>query len=149
MRLENLGDKGLIALYESLRRQILAANGAGLRCRVIGQNTKDYAQRLRAEMERRQLKFTPIECLSDGADTMRDMRAQLDKVRSQVAECEMVRDLAIEPKKRELFDRLAEHHKVLVAEIERAIAESKMTPLIKFYEKVIGTFERTGVRRPK
>jgi hypothetical protein len=36
-----------------------------------------------------------------------------------------LRDLAIEPKKRELFDRLAEHHKVLVAEIERAIAESK------------------------
>jgi hypothetical protein len=59
---------------------------------------------------------------------MRDMQAQLDKLRSQVAECEMVRDLAIEPKKRELFDRLAEHHKVLVAEIERAIAESKMTP---------------------
>jgi hypothetical protein len=61
MRLENLGDKGLIALYESLRRQTLAANGAGLGSRVIGQNTKGYAKRLRAEMERRQLQFTPIQ----------------------------------------------------------------------------------------
>src|SRR5690242_14046462 len=33
MRLENLGDKGLIALYESLRRQTAVANRAGLRSR--------------------------------------------------------------------------------------------------------------------
>jgi len=37
----------------------------------------------------------------------------------------MIRDLATDPKKRDLFHRLAEHHKVLVAEIERAIAESE------------------------
>ena len=61
MRLQNLGDKGLVALYESLRRRTTAANGAGLRSRVIGQSTKDYAERLRAEMERRRLQFTPIE----------------------------------------------------------------------------------------
>lgn len=56
---------------------------------------------------------------------MKDMQAHLEKLRTQVAECELIRDLATDPKKRELFDRLAEHHKVLVAEIERAIAESK------------------------
>ena len=57
---------------------------------------------------------------------MRDMQAQLEKLRTQVAECEMIRDLATDPKKRELFNRLAEHHKVLVAEVERAIAESNV-----------------------
>lgn len=62
MRPKSLTDKSLIALYESLRKQTtIDANGAGLRSRVIGQNTKDYAEKLRAEMERRQLLFTPIE----------------------------------------------------------------------------------------
>ena len=32
-----------------------------------------------------------------------------------------IRDLATDPNKRELFGRLAEHHKVLAAEIERAM----------------------------
>lgn len=56
---------------------------------------------------------------------MRDIQAHLEKLRTQVAECEMIRDLATDPKKRELFNRLAEHHKVLVAEIERTIKERK------------------------
>jgi hypothetical protein len=56
---------------------------------------------------------------------MKDMRAHLEKLRIQVVECEMIRDLATAPKKRELFSRLAEHHRVLVTEIEHAIAESE------------------------
>jgi hypothetical protein len=52
---------------------------------------------------------------------MKDMREHLEKLRVQIAECEMIRDMATDPKKRELFARLAEHHKVLAAEIERAI----------------------------
>jgi len=39
----------------------------------------------------------------------------------QIAECEMIRDLATEPKKRELFGRLAEHFKILAADLERAL----------------------------
>jgi len=54
---------------------------------------------------------------------MRDMQAHLEKLRTQVAECEMIRDLATDPQKRELFARLAEHHKVLAAEIERVITD--------------------------
>jgi len=61
MRLENLEDKGLIALYESLRRQAAAANRAGLRSRVVGQNTKNYAAKPQAEMQRRRLQFKPIQ----------------------------------------------------------------------------------------
>ena len=54
---------------------------------------------------------------------MEDVRKYLEKLRVQIAECEMIRDLATDPKKRDLFGRLAEHHKVLVQEIESAIAE--------------------------
>ena len=53
---------------------------------------------------------------------MKDMQAQLEKLRTQAAECEMIRDLATDTQKRELFARLAAHFKVLAAEIERAIA---------------------------
>ena len=53
---------------------------------------------------------------------MQDMKAHLEKLRVQIAECEIIRDLATDPEKRELFGRLAEHHKVLAAEVERAIA---------------------------
>jgi hypothetical protein len=52
---------------------------------------------------------------------MQDMRTHLEKLRVRVAECEMIRDLATDPAKRDLFAKLAEHFKVLVGEIERAI----------------------------
>jgi hypothetical protein len=56
---------------------------------------------------------------------MKDMQAHLEKIRVQIAECELIRDLATDKAKRELFDRLAQHFKELVAEIERAIASAK------------------------
>ncbi|MCS3926244.1 hypothetical protein M2175_001275 [Bradyrhizobium elkanii] len=37
----------------------------------------------------------------------------------------MIRDLATEPKKRELFTRLAEHLTVLADEVEHAIAAAR------------------------
>jgi hypothetical protein len=55
---------------------------------------------------------------------MQDMLAQLEKLRSEAAECQLIRDLATDPKKRELFDRLAAHLSVLAAEVERAVLES-------------------------
>ena len=54
---------------------------------------------------------------------MQDMQAQLEKLRVQIAECEMIRDLATHTKKRELFARLAEHYRVLAAEVERALSD--------------------------
>ena len=59
---------------------------------------------------------------------MQDMREHLEKLRVQAAECEIIRDLATDPKKRELFARLAEHHKMLADEVERAILESGKSP---------------------
>jgi hypothetical protein len=52
---------------------------------------------------------------------MKDMRAHLEKLRADAAECERVRDSATDPKKRELFTRLAQHLSVLAAEVEAAI----------------------------
>ncbi|MDA9406849.1 MULTISPECIES: hypothetical protein [unclassified Bradyrhizobium] len=55
---------------------------------------------------------------------MKDMQAQLEKLQRGAAECALIRDLATDPKKRELFTRLAEHLTVLASEVERAISES-------------------------
>jgi hypothetical protein len=55
---------------------------------------------------------------------MQDMLAQLEKLRSDAAECALIRDLATDPKKRELFDRLAAHLSLLASEVERAMLES-------------------------
>jgi hypothetical protein len=52
---------------------------------------------------------------------MKDMVAHLEKLRRDAAECELIRDLAIDKTKRELFDKLASHLKMLAGEVERAI----------------------------
>ncbi|MET4153527.1 hypothetical protein [Bradyrhizobium sp. RT7b] len=53
---------------------------------------------------------------------MKDMQAQLEKLRTDAAECALIRDLATDPKKRDLFTKLAEHLTILADEVERAIA---------------------------
>jgi hypothetical protein len=53
---------------------------------------------------------------------MKDMRTHLEKLRVQISECEMIRDLATDPGKRDLFAKLAEHFKVLAGEIEKEMA---------------------------
>jgi hypothetical protein len=52
---------------------------------------------------------------------MQDILAHLEKLRVQIAECEMIRDLATNPAKRKLFTKLGEHYKVSAAEVQRAI----------------------------
>lgn len=54
---------------------------------------------------------------------MKDMQTHLEKLRVQIAECEMIRDLATDRQKRELFAKLAEHFKVLAGEVEKAMQE--------------------------
>ena len=53
---------------------------------------------------------------------MQDMKAHLEKLRTDAAECALIRDLATDPDKRELFARLAEHLTTLAREIEAVIA---------------------------
>ncbi len=52
---------------------------------------------------------------------MKDLREHLEKLKVQVAECEMIRDLATDLQKRELFGKMAAHFKNLAAELEREI----------------------------
>jgi hypothetical protein len=51
------------------------------------------------------------------------MLASLEKVRADAAEAALIRDLATDIHKRELFTRLADHLAMLAAEVERAIAK--------------------------
>jgi hypothetical protein len=53
---------------------------------------------------------------------MQDMKAHLEKLRADAAECALVRDLATDPEKRALFTRLAEHLCALASEVEAEIA---------------------------
>jgi hypothetical protein len=53
---------------------------------------------------------------------MQDMKAHLEKLRSDAVECALISDRATGTVKRELFKRLAQHLNVLADEVERAIA---------------------------
>ena len=50
------------------------------------------------------------------------MKVHLEKLRTDAAECALIRDLATDPVKRELFTRLAAHLSTLAGEIETVIA---------------------------
>jgi hypothetical protein len=52
---------------------------------------------------------------------MQDMQTHLEKLRTDAAECGLIRDLATDSQKRELFARLAAHLSALADEVERAI----------------------------
>jgi len=51
------------------------------------------------------------------------MQASLEKLRTDAAEAALIRDLATDSHKREVFSRLADHLATLALEIERAIAK--------------------------
>jgi hypothetical protein len=54
-------DETLIAFYESVRRQVEADKQSGGRFRLVGASTRQYADTVREEMDRRRMKFTPID----------------------------------------------------------------------------------------
>jgi hypothetical protein len=54
-------DERLLAFYENIRRQVDLDVRAGGRYRLAGQGVKQYADRLREEIDRRQLRFIPID----------------------------------------------------------------------------------------
>ena len=49
---------------------------------------------------------------------MQDMLTHLEKLRTDAAECALIRDLATDIRKRELFAKLAEHLAALAEEVE-------------------------------
>jgi hypothetical protein len=54
---------------------------------------------------------------------MKDYQAQLEKLRKDAAECALIRDLATDKAKREMFDRIAGHLTVLADQVEQAMLE--------------------------
>ncbi len=56
---------------------------------------------------------------------MKDYQAGLEKLRKDAAECALIRDLATDMAKRELFDRLHKHLTALADEVEKAKSEQR------------------------
>jgi hypothetical protein len=54
---------------------------------------------------------------------MQDYKSAIGKLRSDAAEAALIRDLATEPTKREMFNRLHDHLNRLADEVERAMQE--------------------------
>ena len=61
MSFSSTKDDSLLVFYESVRRQVEADTNSGGRYRFVGEPVRQYAERLREEMDRRRLKFTPID----------------------------------------------------------------------------------------
>ena len=56
---------------------------------------------------------------------MKDYQTHVEKLRKDAAECALVRDLATDKAKREMFDRLAQHLDQPANEVERAMNTRK------------------------
>jgi hypothetical protein len=56
---------------------------------------------------------------------VKDYLAQVEKLRKEAAECALIRDLATDKAKREMFDRLVSHYTVLAHQVEMAMMERK------------------------
>jgi hypothetical protein len=60
MNFSQMKDDRLLAFYENIRRQVDLDVRAGGRYRLAGEGVKQYADKLREEIDRRRLRFTPI-----------------------------------------------------------------------------------------
>jgi hypothetical protein len=56
---------------------------------------------------------------------VKDYQASVEKLRRDAAEAALIRDLATDMTKREVFDRLAQHLSQLADEVERAMSAPK------------------------
>jgi hypothetical protein len=63
MNFSSSKDESLLWLWESVRRQVLADRASGGRSRCVGNSMRAYAELLRSELNRRELKYTPIDWL--------------------------------------------------------------------------------------
>jgi hypothetical protein len=61
MNFSSSKDERLLAFYENVRRQVEMDIRSGGRYRFAGDGVRQYADKLREEMERRRLQFTPID----------------------------------------------------------------------------------------
>ena len=58
--------------------------------------------------------------------TVKDYRASIEKLRKDAAEAALIRDMATDPVKREMFNRLHEHLNRLADEVEQVMKSGAM-----------------------
>ncbi|KRQ95695.1 hypothetical protein CQ12_03695 [Bradyrhizobium jicamae] len=61
MNFSQMKDERILAFYENVRQQVELDLRAGGRYRFAGPGVKEYAERLREEMDRRRLQYDPID----------------------------------------------------------------------------------------
>ena len=61
MNFSQMKDERILAFYENVRRQVEIDKSAGGKYRFAGEGVKEYAERLRIEMDRRQLRYSRID----------------------------------------------------------------------------------------
>jgi hypothetical protein len=61
MNFSETKDERLLAFYENTRQQVDLDTQAGGRYRLAGEGVKQYADKLREEIDRRRLRFIPID----------------------------------------------------------------------------------------
>jgi hypothetical protein len=59
---------------------------------------------------------------------MKDYQTSLEKLRTDAAEAALIRDMATDPNKQQMFNRLHEHLSRLADEVEAAIKSGKVSP---------------------
>ena len=58
---------------------------------------------------------------------MQDMKAQLEKLQNEAAECAIIAGLTTDKRKRDLFARMSAHYLNLAHEVQCAIEEAEKT----------------------
>jgi hypothetical protein len=76
MNFSDSKNESLLSIWESVRRQVLANQASGGRSRFVGRNLRAYAELLRSEMDRRELKYTPIDRLAEGSPSSAKARPE-------------------------------------------------------------------------
>jgi hypothetical protein len=61
MGLKQLRDESVVHFYEKIREQVAADLAGGNRYHLLGEAAKQWAEHLREEIERRRLRYNPIE----------------------------------------------------------------------------------------
>lgn len=76
MNFSDSKNESLLSIWESVRRQVLANQASGGRSRCVGRNLRAYAELLRSEMDRRELKYTPIDWLAESSSSSAKARPE-------------------------------------------------------------------------
>lgn len=58
---------------------------------------------------------------------MRDMRAKLESLMTEAADCELIANLATDPAKRATFERMARQYRTMIEELKADIGKMSQT----------------------